>query len=106
MRKGFMDDCCEKKIISAHPDHAGDLSKLHRVQGQLNGVEKMINDGRYCPDILTQIRAAHSALRNIEASILRRHLDHCVRLAFRSKNKKVMDEKIDEVARLVTGSFK
>ena len=56
----------------------------------------MIEERRYCPDILTQTRAISSAVRSLEANILQGHLENCVQSAFRSKND-YADEKIDEL---------
>lgn len=53
------------------------LRRLSRVRGQVDGVRRMIEEERYCPDIMQQISAAHSALRAAEKVLLRSHLDHC-----------------------------
>lgn len=54
------------------------LKRLSRVRGQVDGVRRMIDEERYCPDIMQQISAAHSALRAAEKVLLTSHLDHCV----------------------------
>ena len=61
-----------------HPCHQSEIGKLNRISGQVEGIKKMIEDGRYCPDILTQLRAARAAIRTVEANILETHLQHCV----------------------------
>ena len=53
------------------------LKRLSRVRGQVDGVRRMIDEERYCPDIMQQISAAHSALRAAEKVLLTSHLDHC-----------------------------
>lgn len=53
------------------------LKRLSRVRGQIDGVGRMIDEERYCPDIMQQISAAHSALRAAEKVLLTSHLDHC-----------------------------
>jgi CsoR family transcriptional regulator, copper-sensing transcriptional repressor len=53
-------------------------NRLSRIEGQVRGVAKMIEDDRYCIDILTQIRAARSALAGVEKELLKEHLDHCI----------------------------
>ncbi|TFG66991.1 MAG: metal-sensitive transcriptional regulator [Gemmatimonadales bacterium] len=53
------------------------LRRLSRVRGQIDGVRRMIEEERYCPDIMQQISAAHSALRAAEKVLLGSHLDHC-----------------------------
>lgn len=71
--------------IGFNADHTAELTRLNRIAGQLNGIKKMIEEHRYCPDILTQMRAVRSALRSVEANILERHLQHCVTASFDSE---------------------
>ena len=86
-----------------HPDHTGEITRLSRAIGQLEGVRKMIEDGRYCADILVQLRAVHSAIRGVEAAILEKHLESCVRDAFESADPATMRRKITELTRLYKG---
>lgn len=86
--------------MAKHPDHSEDLPRLNRASGQLEGVKKMIEEGRYCPDILTQIRAIRSALKSVEANILERHLAGCVTDAMQKGSKKKQEEKIAEIKEL------
>ena len=79
------------------PCHASEIKKLNRIGGQVEGIKKMIDEGRYCPDILTQLRAARSAIRSVEASVLEAHLQHCVSDAMMSGDKKETEEKIAEI---------
>lgn len=80
-----------------NPNHQETLKKLNRVIGQLEGIKRMILERRYCPDILTQTRAATAALRNVEVQILEKHLGHCVSQAMNSKSPTQASEKISEV---------
>ena len=66
-----------------HPDHSAQLARLKRIKGQIEGVQRMIEDRRYCPDILIQTSAVRAALRSLEVTILREHVDHCVKHARR-----------------------
>ena len=86
---------------AGHPSHTQQLPRLHRVLGQIQGIERMISDGRYCLDILTQLKAAASALSAIEAEILKTHLSGCVRQAFDGKNESKSEEKIQEIIKLI-----
>ncbi len=79
------------------PGHSHEIKKLNRVAGQLEGIRKMIEDGRYCTEIITQLRAARAAIRNLEASILETHLHHCVTDAMLSGNKQSAAKKIEEL---------
>ena len=56
----------------------GHLARLSRIEGQVRGVTRMVEDDRYCIDILTQIQAARAALARAETEILKDHLDHCI----------------------------
>ena len=96
-------ECCEPEHKTAlqHSDHTEVLPRLNRVRGQLGGIEKMIDEGRYCVDILVQFRAAMAALRNIEVEIFERHLNHCVKSAILSKDKKEAQDKIQELTELL-----
>ncbi len=81
-----------------HPCHKRELPRLNRVIGQLEGVKKMIEEQRYCPDILIQLRAARSAIRAVESSILKTHLQHCVAQSFNSEEDK--EQKLNELKEL------
>lgn len=68
------------------------------MSGQLEGVKRMIETGRYCPDILMQLRAIRAAIRKVESTILQKHLQHCVAQAMR--NGEGAEEKIEELKQL------
>lgn len=63
---------------SSNPDHSDLLPKLNRTEGQIAGIKKMIEELRYCPDIIQQVRAARKSLFGIEAALLEAHLEECV----------------------------
>jgi DNA-binding FrmR family transcriptional regulator len=60
------------------------LARLNRIEGQVRGITRMIEDGRYCIDVLTQINAARAALAKVESEMLKTHLGHCVEGAIAS----------------------
>ena len=60
------------------------LARLNRIEGQVRGITRMIEDGRYCIDVLTQINAARAALAKVESEMLKTHLSHCVEGAIAS----------------------
>ena len=60
------------------------LARLNRVEGQVRGITRMIEEGRYCIDVLTQINAARAALAKVESEMLKTHLNHCVEGAIAS----------------------
>lgn len=84
-----------------HPSHVEKLPRLNRIAGQIEGVQKMIKEQRYCPDILIQLHAIRSAVRNLEIAILDTHLSHCVNDAFHKKDKEDQKNKIEEIRNLM-----
>jgi DNA-binding FrmR family transcriptional regulator len=62
---------------------ARNLKRLRRIEGQLRGIQKMVEDDRYCADVLTQISAVHEALRAVSRELMRNHLKHCATAALR-----------------------
>ncbi|MGB0646491.1 MAG: metal-sensitive transcriptional regulator [Bradymonadia bacterium] len=81
-----------------HPSHRSELSRLSRIKGQLDGIGRMIEEGRYCPDILVQTRAVSAAIRSLETALLSRHINHCVAQAFTHSD---MDEREAKTAELL-----
>lgn len=73
------------------------LKNLNRVEGQIRGISNMVQEDRYCIDIVTQIAAARAALSRIESDLLRQHLGHCVHKAMNSKNAAEQQKVIEEL---------
>ena len=84
--------------MSKKPDHSIEITRINKIIGQLEGVKKMVDDGVYCPEILIQTKAAMSALRSLETTMLERHIGHCVKNAF-LKNEDT-DKKMDELVKI------
>lgn len=84
-----------------HPDHSIHIKRLKKAKGQLEGIEKMILDKRYCTDIIVQLKAASAALKAIEAEVLKSHLKGCVKSAFNSNDVFKSEEKIQEIIKLI-----
>ena len=81
--------------------HEETLHRLRRIAGQVQGIQRMVDEKHYCIDILTQIQAARSALRAVELQILKKHVDHCVRAAFASGSPAEADRKMDELLQVL-----
>lgn len=60
---------------------AANLRRLKRIEGQVRGLQKMVEDDRYCPDIITQVASVQEALRGVGRQLLRNHLKHCATAA-------------------------
>jgi len=84
-----------------NPDHSGNLVALRRIEGQVRGVQRMVEDKKYCIDILNQIAAVKGALGAVEKRILERHFQHCVKNAMASQSESDTREKIDEIMDLI-----
>jgi CsoR family transcriptional regulator, copper-sensing transcriptional repressor len=73
------------------------IKRLHRIEGQVRGVERMVEDDRYCIDILTQIAAVNTALENLAFKVLDDHVNHCVADALSSGDPKAAVKKSQEL---------
>jgi DNA-binding FrmR family transcriptional regulator len=87
--------------MTANPSHRDEIVRLKRIEGQVRGVQKMIDEGRYCIDILTVLASIAAALERVEDSILARHLRTCVRQSMTAGSAGDKDKKIDEVIDLL-----
>ena len=77
------------------------LKRLQRIEGQVRGLTRMVDEDRYCIDVVTQISAARAALRRVEEEILRDHVAHCVEHAIASGDKADQREKIAELMEVI-----
>src|SRR3954470_15234767 len=75
--------------------------RLNRIEGQVRGLSRMVDEDRYCIDIVTQISAVRAALRRVEEEVLRDHVSHCVEHAITSGNKADQREKIAELMAVI-----
>jgi len=67
-----------RKALAVDPEvKSRNLKRLRRIEGQVRGLQKMVEDDRYCADILTQISSVHEALRGVGRELMRNHLKHC-----------------------------
>jgi len=82
--------------------HESQLEYLKKIEGQVRGIEGMIEGKRYCVDILTQLRSVIGALYRVENEIFRRHTEGCVVNALKGRSEREKQEKIDEVIGLIS----
>jgi DNA-binding FrmR family transcriptional regulator len=76
--------------------------RLTRIEGQVRGISRMVDEDRYCIDVVTQIAAVRAALRRVEEEILRDHVSHCVEHAIASGDKADQRRKIEELMAVVS----
>lgn len=79
------------------PRHKDCLTRLSRIEGQVRGVSKMIEEERYCIDLLMQLRAIRAALGKVESEVLKDHADHCIADAVKSGSEEEQREKFSEL---------
>lgn len=92
--------------MKENPSHENNLIALRRIEGQIRGVQTMIENHEYCIDILNQIYAIKGALARVEEKILEKHFQHCVIQAVQGKSKKEKQQKLDEILKLINRTRK
>ncbi len=87
--------------MKKNPSHEDNLVALRRIEGQIRGVQKMIESRKYCIDILNQIYAVRGALARVEEKILEKHFRNCVTEAVKGSSEKEKQQKMDEIFKLI-----
>lgn len=98
---GCATDGGDRKAHGVDPElKAGNLKRLRRIEGQIRGLQAMIEADRYCPDIMAQVASAHEALRSVGRELMRNHLRHCVTAAVKAGGTRAQ-EGYDELLDLI-----
>jgi DNA-binding FrmR family transcriptional regulator len=84
-----------------YPSHDEQLERLGKIEGQIKGVRRMIEERRYCIDIVSQIKAVEAALKQVQLGVVEKHIHHCVTESIRSKNPEHLEEKIEEIVKVM-----
>jgi DNA-binding FrmR family transcriptional regulator len=80
-------EAADRKAAGVDPEiKSRNLKRLRRIEGQVRGLQKMIEEERYCADVLTQLSSVHEALRAVGREVLRNHLRHCATQAIRASD--------------------
>ena len=91
-----------RKAIGVDPEiKAANRHRLRRIEGQIRGLQKMVEEDRYCPDIITQVASVQEALRGVARNLMRNHLHHCATKALRSGKKQETEAMYDELLELI-----
>ncbi len=88
---------------TVHRDHGIEQNlrlRLRRIEGQVRGVQKMVEEERYCPDVLMQMSAIHESLRSVERILMKNHLQHCATEALRSGDERKAQRTYNELTKL------
>ena len=97
-----MDDCCKQKNTPRDEELVNNLEKrINRISGQLNGVTKMIKENRYCHDVLIQIAAIESALKEVGFILLKDHMTSCVVDDIKNNDLSSLEEAIELSKKLI-----
>ena len=92
----------QRKAVAVDPEtKASNLRRLRRIEGQVRGLQKMVTEDRYCPDILVQVSSVQEALRAVGQALMRNHLRHCVTRALRSGRREDADATYTELLDLI-----
>jgi DNA-binding FrmR family transcriptional regulator len=87
-----------RKAVAVDPQlKSANLKRLRRIEGQVRGLQKMVEEDRYCPDIITQVASVQEALRGVARNLMRNHLHHCAAKALRSGKKAESGAMFDEL---------
>lgn len=84
-----------------YPSHDEQLERLNKIEGQIKGVRKMIEERRYCIDIVSQIKAVEAALKQVQLGVVEKHIHHCVTEAVRSENPAHLEQKVEELVKVM-----
>jgi len=93
-------DTNTRKAVAVDPE-IKTANRLRRIEGQIRGLQKMVEDDRYCPDIITQVASVQEALRGVARNLMRNHLHHCAAKALRSGKKQEAQAMYDELLELI-----
>lgn len=87
-----------RKAVGVDPQlKDANLKRLRRIEGQVRGLQKMVEEDRYCADIITQVASVQEALRGVARNLMRNHLHHCAAKALRSGKKNESEAMFDEL---------
>ncbi len=76
-------------------------NRLRRIEGQIRGLQKMVEEDRYCADIITQVASVQEALRGVARNLMKNHLHHCAAKALQSRNKQETEAMYNELLELI-----
>lgn len=92
----------DRKAVGVDPEiKQANQNRLRRIEGQVRGLQKMVEQDRYCADVITQIASVQEALRGVARNLMRNHLQHCAARALRSGRREETEAMYDELLELI-----
>jgi CsoR family transcriptional regulator, copper-sensing transcriptional repressor len=92
----------DRKAVGVDPDiKSSNIRRLRRIEGQVRGLQKMVEEDRYCPDIMVQLSAVQEALRTVGRALMRNHLKHCTAHAISEGSPEQVEDVYDELIELI-----
>ena len=92
----------ERHAVAVDPEiKTSVLTRLRRIEGQVRGLQKMVEEERYCTDVITQVSSVQEALRGVGRELLRNHLKHCASTAIRTNDPAAAEAVYDELVELM-----
>jgi len=93
--------CCHKKKDRSPEEHRKLINRLSRIEGQIRGIKRMVEEDAYCIDILTQAAAANAALNSFNKELLSEHIKTCVTNDIKAGNEETVDELVATIQKLM-----
>ena len=94
-------DCCERKKERSEEEYKDLVNRLNRIEGQIRGIKKMVEESVYCPDILTQVSAARAALNSFSKVLLENHIKTCVVNDIHAGREETIDELLETLRKIM-----
>jgi len=100
-KKQVVADCCKRRKKRSEEERRALMNRLKRIEGQVRGVENMLENDAYCPDILTQVSAIQNALNSFNRVLLASHMKSCVVNDIRAGNDEIIDELVTTLQKIM-----
>lgn len=100
-KKEYREECCQKKKQRSEKEYKDLMNRLKRIEGQVRGIQGMLEKDAYCPDILVQVSAINAALNSFNKVLLANHIKSCVADNIREGNDEVIDELVTTLQKLM-----
>jgi len=92
----------ERHAVAVDPEIKRTVqNRLRRIEGQIRGLQKMVDEERYCADVITQVSSVQEALRGVNRALLQNHLRHCASAAIQSGNTETQEAMVEELVQLM-----